>query len=552
MYGFVITTAGEAMLARAAAGETLALDAVMVGRGVVESAAAAKGLSALIDPVAIATSTAPAVSGNQISVTVEYRNNLNGGLEAGFALSEFGISGHVGDDPAALLYYGSLGDAPQPVKPISEGLDVHRFPVAIAVTGEVSVTMEYPAGGFLTKADLGDLNFDPAGSAEKVQSALNAHIADKNNPHRVTAKQVPYDNSRTELASDTAQGAIDELYSRMYGDMKVRVTVYETGTTTPIAGVAITGISDALGGVLYADESGVAEGVIMSDEDLPSVTVQVDSRYIDLTGQTKATVIGEKGKTKEVTIFATRVSNPSGKIETFTASTQKMFTNAVTRVDVHCVGAGKGGSSGYAKLWNSEYYAKGGSGGAGGESKYQNSVIFDANKPFQITVGAGGKGGKSPGTESSTGLSGNTGTSGGMSSCLGITAMGGTNSPTDGAQASDTKSSSAKSALSNTVRQFGESSLPVAGGGDGGGGAAYINTIVSNLYSEDKSSGGTPNGGDGGPDSKSGGHAKGHGGGGGGGSGRVYQYSSAKPIYYYGYSGGDGGNGVVYVRWFYA
>lgn len=221
MYGFVITTAGEAMLARAAAGEALVLDAVMVGRGVVESAAAAKALNTLIDPVAAATSTAPAVSGNQISMTVEYRNDLNGGLEAGFALSEFGISAHVGDDPAALLYYGSLGDAPQPVKPASEGLDVHRFPVAIAVTGEVSVTLEYPAGGFLTEEDIGGLNYiptsekgkpggvatlgsdgkvseeqlpkmdyDPAGSAENVQENLNAHTTDKNNPHGVNAEQV--------------------------------------------------------------------------------------------------------------------------------------------------------------------------------------------------------------------------------------------------------------------------------------------------------------------------------------------------------------------------
>lgn len=156
MYGFVITTAGEAMLARAAAGEALILDAVMVGRGVVESVAAAKALNTLIDPVAAATSTAPAVSGNQISMTVEYRNDLNGGLEAGFALSEFGISAHVGDDPAALLYYGSLGDSPQPVKAISEGLDIHRFPVAIAVTGEVSVTLEYPTEGFLTEEDLNE------------------------------------------------------------------------------------------------------------------------------------------------------------------------------------------------------------------------------------------------------------------------------------------------------------------------------------------------------------------------------------------------------------
>lgn len=235
MYGFVITTAGEAMLARAAAGEALFLDAVMVGRGVAESAAAAKALNTLIDPVAAATSTAPAVSGNQISMTVEYRNDLNGGLEAGFALSEFGISAHVGDDPAALLYYGSLGDAPQPVKPISEGLDVHRFPVAIAVTGEVSVIMEYPAGGFLTEEDLSRLNYiptsekgkpdgvatlgsdgkvpeeqlpemdyDPAGSAEAVQENLDVHTTDKDNPHGVTAEQVGAYKKEETMRADTA------------------------------------------------------------------------------------------------------------------------------------------------------------------------------------------------------------------------------------------------------------------------------------------------------------------------------------------------------------
>lgn len=428
MYGFVITTAGEAMLARAAAGEALVLDAVMVGRGVVESAAAAKALSALIDPVAAATSTAPAVSGNQISMTVEYRNDLNGGLEAGFALSEFGISAHVGDDPAALLYYGSLGDAPQPVKPASEGLDVHRFPVAIAVTGEVSVTLEYPAGGFLTEEDLSRLNYiptsekgkpggvatlggdgkvpeeqlpemdyDPAGSAEKVQDNLDTHIADKENPHEVKADQVPYDNSRGELQSKNVQGAIDELYARMYGDLKVKVQVYENGTTTPIPGVVVTGIASEIGGVCYADKNGIATGYVLSDEQSATVTVKVGTDYIDLTGQTSQEVTVTKGLAANATIYATRLDENS--VVQVTASRQIMITsgrnNALERtVPVHLIGGGQGGGIGKCSIDSDTGRVDNlftGFGGQRGRS-YVTSVSLKPNVLYPVVIGAGGNG----------------------------------------------------------------------------------------------------------------------------------------------------------------
>ncbi len=145
MYGFIITTAGEGLLARASAGEGLTLTEVWVGKGAVESAGAAKALTALLDPVAKATSTTPAVAGGQISMLVEYRNDMGGGLEEGFTLSEFGVMAKVGEDAPTLLYYAALGDRAQPVPPIAEGLDVHRFPVAIGVTGEVEVSLEYPA-----------------------------------------------------------------------------------------------------------------------------------------------------------------------------------------------------------------------------------------------------------------------------------------------------------------------------------------------------------------------------------------------------------------------
>ena len=126
MYGFIITTAGEGLLARASAGEGLTLTEVWVGKGAVESAGAAKALTALLDPVAKATSTTPAVAGGQISMLVEYRNDMGGGLEEGFTLSEFGVMARAGDDAPTLLYYAALGDRAQPVPPIAEGLDVHR------------------------------------------------------------------------------------------------------------------------------------------------------------------------------------------------------------------------------------------------------------------------------------------------------------------------------------------------------------------------------------------------------------------------------------------
>ena len=228
MYGFIITTAGEGLLARASAGEGLTITEVWVGKGTVESAAAAKALTALLDPVAQATSTQPEVAGGQLSMLVEYRNDMGGGLEEGFTLSEFGVMAKVGDDAPTLLYYAALGDRAQPVPPIAEGLDVHRFPVAIGVTGEVEVSLEYPAGVWVTHEELEEamagidlsgyikatekgqpggvatlgpdgkvpagqlpaMNYDPAGSAAAVQETLTNHINNKNNPHNVTAAQV--------------------------------------------------------------------------------------------------------------------------------------------------------------------------------------------------------------------------------------------------------------------------------------------------------------------------------------------------------------------------
>ena len=162
MYGFIITTAGMDMLARAVLGEPITITGVQVGKGVVSDMETARTLTALISPVANGTSTKPKVSNTQISMIVEYRNDMNDGLTEAFDLYEFGIFAKISNQQPTLLYYATLGNAPHKVQPISAGLDVHRFPVTIEVTNDVVVTLGYPAGAFLTEDEKGS----PGGVAE--------------------------------------------------------------------------------------------------------------------------------------------------------------------------------------------------------------------------------------------------------------------------------------------------------------------------------------------------------------------------------------------------
>lgn len=548
MYGFVITTAGEAMLARAAAGEALVLDAVMVGRGVVESAAAAKALNTLIDPVAAATSTAPAVSGNQISMTVEYRNDLNGGLEAGFALSEFGISAHVGDDPAALLYYGSLGDAPQPVKPASEGLDVHRFPVAIAVTGEVSVTLEYPAGGFLTEEDIGGLNYiptsekgkpggvatlggdgkvseeqlpkmdyDPAGSAAAVQQELTAHTDNKENPHGVTAEQVPYNNSVSGVAANNVQIAIDltaasakeavEKINKLIGnDGIVNLTVtFSNGKSAGNISLNVT--NGVTTNTFVTNGSGKA---IITIPGGGTATVSLGKNYIDL-----------ENPSKSITAESGDVTNDSMTINLkdfteITTSQNIVVSNACTRMDVCAVGGGGGGSGG----------DRGGAGG-GGYVTLKEQFPFTPETVIPVVIGAGGKGST---TSTGSGYIGGTTTIGDVTAegGKGGTASGGAGNGKGGygtGSASDTKGKD------GTVQGYSSFTETVLYGGGGGAGRNRSNS---------QGQGGAKYGGAGGTTSHIQGYS-GKGPGGGGGSGAIDNNFNMG-------TGGDGYRGVITAR----
>ena len=84
MYGFIIPAKGRELIASLLAGDTLTITRCMVGEGAPQEGVEPSALTDLVKPIAQATSTAPIVNRQQVDLTVEYRNDLNGGLENGF------------------------------------------------------------------------------------------------------------------------------------------------------------------------------------------------------------------------------------------------------------------------------------------------------------------------------------------------------------------------------------------------------------------------------------------------------------------------------------
>ena len=157
-YGFVITEAGNSLLASMVAGQTLTITKAVVGEGTADNAEAARKLTNLITPGPEATSTEPTVDGNNVNMIVEYRSDLNGGLQEGFWIGEFGIFGKVGNGAETMIGYGSLGDAKQYVSAYVSGTapDVRRYPISITVTTGIQVDVNYPAEAWMTAEDVAD------------------------------------------------------------------------------------------------------------------------------------------------------------------------------------------------------------------------------------------------------------------------------------------------------------------------------------------------------------------------------------------------------------
>ena len=151
MYGFLIPKVGIGLLTTLLAGDTLTITRCMVGSGKVPEGVEPSALTDLVQPIAQATSTMPLVTKNQIDMTVEYRNDLNGGLETGFYLSEFGVFARNKAGAEVMIYYACFDDHPQWVQAHTSGaVEVRRFPIAVGVSNTVEVHLDYHADAFMT------------------------------------------------------------------------------------------------------------------------------------------------------------------------------------------------------------------------------------------------------------------------------------------------------------------------------------------------------------------------------------------------------------------
>jgi hypothetical protein len=155
--GLFITDQGRALIAKLLALHTLALSRVSVGRGNVPEGADPAALTGLVEPVAEATSNSPTYEADTMMLTVEYRNDLNGGLAEGFWLSEYGVFAMDPDAGEVLFAYGALGDYPEWVSAAgSGGVDVRRYPLSVTVGSGAEVSVLYNPGSFVTAQDVED------------------------------------------------------------------------------------------------------------------------------------------------------------------------------------------------------------------------------------------------------------------------------------------------------------------------------------------------------------------------------------------------------------
>ena len=150
--GFVITQTGKKLLAElVATRQELNITRVMVGKGELPQGHSPEQFADLIEPVTQATSTIPVVKNGVISFIVEYRNDLNGGLQEEFWLKEFGVFAQDGENEI-LLYYASLGEYPQYVEAYENGkVNIKKYPVSILVTDDIKVNIAYAAMAFVTE-----------------------------------------------------------------------------------------------------------------------------------------------------------------------------------------------------------------------------------------------------------------------------------------------------------------------------------------------------------------------------------------------------------------
>lgn len=246
----------------------------------------------------------------------------------------------------------------------------------------------------------------------------------------------------------------------------------------------------------------------------------------------------------------------------------------VNKIDVFCVGGGGAGGRSLTERYNGEITKRSGGGGGGGYTATAKNVVVTPGQKISCVVGAGGisiidakstdggstsfgtiltaEGGKQ-GKDNYNGESqgGDGGSGGGTSGTQGAYAGWGGSNGGNGFANRNQPTSRVGKGQGTTTRAFAEASNTLYSGGGGGGGHTH-GDIIGTETNPSSGAGGAGGGGNGGRfgvstiTGKSGepGAANSGGGGGGAAPARNFDYSHYQ-------KGGDGGSGVIIVRWGY-
>ena len=87
-YGGTITVKGRDLITSLIAGETIEFTRIVVGSGEMPEGVEPIDMEDLVNLVAEASSTVPTVENGVLSLVVEYRNDMNGGLKTGLASTQ--------------------------------------------------------------------------------------------------------------------------------------------------------------------------------------------------------------------------------------------------------------------------------------------------------------------------------------------------------------------------------------------------------------------------------------------------------------------------------
>lgn len=157
-YCAYMTKAGYALQAKLfAEGGDLEVTRVEVGSGILPAETDWRTLTDLAESRARATSTKPLRQECTVSLEIEFRSDLDSGVEEPFQINEFGLWAIGSEGEEALILYGDLSDCPDTAVPLKCGGCVRRYPVVLEIGPDANVSLSYPAGAWVTHEEAMDL-----------------------------------------------------------------------------------------------------------------------------------------------------------------------------------------------------------------------------------------------------------------------------------------------------------------------------------------------------------------------------------------------------------